>query len=256
MNPTCIDEQTDDLRHWVMQDIYHSKARLGPIHDSLVAHFQEWVLFLGIPWWSFLWPGGFAGVESELWATAPLLQWALEWAGTYSSSQLIEFISWKILSSAKISELTWEWASSLLKKRKIPHSVFSLHCFSMSHMYQQKWKVQELAILWKGESQGRGKKAKWSLTVTVLDEQSSSSPARERVTTMLSLLTAMQRGQKQFENTIIVPEKQLPALQPATEGTRSGCWKWHITLAWIHSAASWEAGPQGSTTDRSQVSEN
>lgn len=65
-------------------------------------------------------------------------------------------------------------------------------------------------------------------------------PEKE-LTTILSLLTATAKMSKQFENTIIVPEIQLPALQPATgkeqevaaeSGTRHP--------GSDHSATSWE----------------
>jgi len=130
---------------------------------------------------------------------------------------------------------------SFWKTEKSQDNVFSLHLFLYVTHTSTEVEVQELAILWKGESQGRGKKAKWSLVI-VLDEQSSLSTARERAHYYTLTFDSHCKDVKtiwKYDNC----SRETTSCPAASywEGTRSSCWKWHTRHPGSdHSATSWE----------------
>lgn len=162
-----------------------------------------------------------------------------------------------ILSSAKISELAWELAFSPFgKKKKNPKTVFSICVVSLNPHTSAKVVVHELSVLWRVHSQVWGKTANCSLTVTILKESSSLNTAGERGHYYTLTFDSHIKEAKIIQKQVLKKKNVLPCNWPLGRNE-----KLPLKVVCLHGSdstiASWEfMVPQGSTLDRSQVSEN
>lgn len=155
-----------------------------------------------------------------------------------------------------------QWASmrvsffSLWEKKKNPKTVFSICVVSLNPHTSAKVVVHELSVLWRVHSQVWGKTANCSLTVTILKESSSLNTAGERGHYYTLTFDSHIKEAKIIKKQVLKKKNVLPCNWPLGRNE-----KLPLKVVCLHGSdstiASWEfMVPQGSTLDRSQVSEN